>query len=103
VNGCNALLADCIRDRVRPAIPQAAEWQRIGNQINSAFIFAHKASCARLYSCIAALDCEGGQPGLPMHTTMTESLKLHECGQLFIRLHNEAQRFVPGQMLKFEL
>ena len=29
-----------IASRVRPVIPQAAEWQRIGNQIDAAFIFA---------------------------------------------------------------
>jgi hypothetical protein len=26
-------VSDCIADRVRPAVPQATEWQRIGNEI----------------------------------------------------------------------
>jgi hypothetical protein len=33
-------IADCILDCIRLGIPQATEWQRIGNQINAAFIFA---------------------------------------------------------------
>ena len=31
---------DCIADRIRLAVPQATEWQRIGNQIDAAMIFA---------------------------------------------------------------
>lgn len=33
-------LADCVSDRVGFAIPQPTEWQRSGNQIDAAFIFA---------------------------------------------------------------
>jgi hypothetical protein len=33
-------VSDCVRDRIRLAIPQPTEWQRIGNQIDAAFIFA---------------------------------------------------------------
>ena len=33
-------VSDCITDRVWLAIPQPTEWQRIGNQINAAMIFA---------------------------------------------------------------
>ena len=33
-------VADCITDRIWLAIPQPTEWQRIGNQIDAAFIFA---------------------------------------------------------------
>ena len=33
-------VVDCVADRVRLAIPQATEWQRIGNQIDAAMIFA---------------------------------------------------------------
>jgi hypothetical protein len=29
-----------VAGRVRPVIPQAAEWQRFGNQIDTAMIFA---------------------------------------------------------------
>jgi hypothetical protein len=39
---CAAVLAgvaDCIAGSVWLAIPQATEWQRIGNQINAAMIF----------------------------------------------------------------
>jgi len=31
-------VTDCIGDCIRLAVPQATEWQRIGNQINAAFI-----------------------------------------------------------------
>jgi hypothetical protein len=34
---------DCIRDGTRPAIPQPTEWQRIGNQIDAACVFAGAA------------------------------------------------------------
>ena len=33
-------LADCVLDRVWLAVPQATEWQHIGNQIDAAMIFA---------------------------------------------------------------
>jgi hypothetical protein len=33
-------VADSMTWRIRFGIPQAAEWQRIGDQINAAFIFA---------------------------------------------------------------
>jgi len=33
-------VSDCIAHRVRFAIPQPTEWQRIGDQIEAAFIFA---------------------------------------------------------------
>jgi hypothetical protein len=33
-------VADCIRDSSSIAIPQPTEWQRIGDQINAAMIFA---------------------------------------------------------------
>ena len=33
-------VADCIADRVWLAIPEPAKWQRIGNQIDAATIFA---------------------------------------------------------------
>jgi hypothetical protein len=32
-------VAGCVADRVRLGIPQATEWQRIGNQIDAAMIF----------------------------------------------------------------
>jgi hypothetical protein len=31
-------VADCVADRLRPAIPQPTEWQSIGNQIKAAMI-----------------------------------------------------------------
>ena len=31
---------DCIRDGVGIAVPETTEWQHIGNQIDTAFIFA---------------------------------------------------------------
>jgi len=41
VNGCRiARIPDCIDDRVELAVPQPPEWQRIGKQIDPAFIFA---------------------------------------------------------------
>ena len=33
-------ISACIGGRVRLAIPQPTEWQRIGNQISVAFVFA---------------------------------------------------------------
>jgi hypothetical protein len=33
-------VADCITDRIRLVIPQPTKWQRIGNQIDAAFVFA---------------------------------------------------------------
>jgi hypothetical protein len=33
-------VADCIRGGIWFAIPQPTEWQRIGNKINAAFVFA---------------------------------------------------------------
>jgi hypothetical protein len=33
-------VADCVLDRVWFAVPQPTEWQRIGNQIDAAMIFA---------------------------------------------------------------
>ena len=33
-------VADCIGNRIRFAIPQPTEWQRIGNQIEAAFVFS---------------------------------------------------------------
>ena len=33
-------VADCVVDRIRFAVPQPTEWQRIGNQIDAAMVFA---------------------------------------------------------------
>jgi hypothetical protein len=33
-------LVDCVADRVWLTVPQRTEWQRIGDQINAASIFA---------------------------------------------------------------
>ena len=33
-------LSDCARDGIRTVIPQTTEWQRIGNEIDAAMIFA---------------------------------------------------------------
>ena len=33
-------VADCVAGSVRSVIPQPTEWQRIGNQIDAAMIFA---------------------------------------------------------------
>jgi len=33
-------IADCVGDSVNIAVPQPSEWQRIGNQIDAAFVFA---------------------------------------------------------------
>src|SRR5437773_6271801 len=32
-------VADCVTDRIRLSVPQATEWQRVGNQIDAAMIF----------------------------------------------------------------
>jgi len=33
-------VVDCVADCIRLAVSQATEWQRIGNQIDAAMIFA---------------------------------------------------------------
>jgi hypothetical protein len=33
-------ISDCVADCVWLSVPQATEWQRIGNQIDAAMIFA---------------------------------------------------------------
>jgi hypothetical protein len=33
-------VSDCIAGRIRFAIPELTEWQRIGNQIDAALVFA---------------------------------------------------------------
>jgi hypothetical protein len=33
-------IADCVADRVWFTVPQPTEWQSIGNEIDTAFIFA---------------------------------------------------------------
>ena len=33
-------VSDCVHDGIRPGVPQATEWQRIGNQINAALVAA---------------------------------------------------------------
>jgi hypothetical protein len=38
-------LTDCVANRVLLAVPQPTEWQRIGNQIDAAFIFARGNKC----------------------------------------------------------
>ena len=40
-------VADCIRDRIRPVIPQPTEYQRFGNQIGATMIFA-RADCVNV-------------------------------------------------------
>jgi len=36
---------DCIRNGIRPAVPQPTEWQRIGNYIDAAMILSDSAIC----------------------------------------------------------
>ena len=42
-------VADCVADCIWLAVPQATEWQRIGNQIDAAFVFA-RTDCVNMYS-----------------------------------------------------
>ena len=51
-------VSDCIRDGIRLAIPQPTEWQRIGNQIGDAFIFARAAFVERGSLIASALDIQ---------------------------------------------
>ena len=44
VIGCRIRLFDCVADCVWLPIPQLTEWQRIGNQIDPAMIFARRTS-----------------------------------------------------------
>src|SRR4029453_13793411 len=41
-------VSDCIRDGIRPVMPQTTEWQHIGDEINTAFIFARGSDFVRL-------------------------------------------------------
>jgi hypothetical protein len=34
------VIVDCVADGARVAMPQPTEWQRIGDEIDAAFIFA---------------------------------------------------------------
>jgi hypothetical protein len=48
-------IPDCVARRVWFAVPQATEWQRIGNQIDAAMIFARAdfvKICTVLYPLI---------------------------------------------------
>ena len=49
-------VADCVFRRVRPVIPQAAEWQRIGNQIEAVFIFTRSHLVAIRFLCHMETD-----------------------------------------------
>jgi len=33
-------ITDCVADCILPSIPEPTEWQHIGNQVNTAMIFA---------------------------------------------------------------
>jgi hypothetical protein len=45
-------VSDCIADCVRLAVPEATEWQHIGNQIKAAFIFARADGPVSLFSVV---------------------------------------------------
>jgi hypothetical protein len=52
----------CIVDRIRLSVSQPIEWQRIGNQINAAMIFAQASRIellAGMICCIRSRDSEG--------------------------------------------
>jgi len=40
-------VADCVADRIRFAVPQPTEWQRVSDQINAAPILARRHREAR--------------------------------------------------------
>jgi len=42
-------VADCVRDGIRRAIPQPTKWQRIGDEIEAAMIFA-RADFVKVHS-----------------------------------------------------
>jgi hypothetical protein len=54
-------VSDCVAGRIRPGVPQSPEWQRAGDQIDAAMIFArsdfvnvhemHTGSLHRLVRC----------------------------------------------------
>ncbi len=40
-------IADCVAYSTRPGVPQPTQWQRIGDQIDAAMIFAQRGRDAR--------------------------------------------------------
>ena len=40
MSGGELRVSDCVADRIRLAVPQPTEWQRIGDQIDTASILA---------------------------------------------------------------
>ncbi len=59
MNGCDFSIANCAAGRVWLAIPQATEWQRVGNQIDTAFIFARAEVVNVLCELVIAPDRRG--------------------------------------------
>jgi|SRR5215468_1608033 len=55
-------LACTVADRIRSAIPEPAEWQRIGNQVNAAFI----AAWADFVNVLNRFHCEDHQQHAPL-------------------------------------
>jgi hypothetical protein len=48
-------VADCVVDRIRFAVPQPTEWQRIGNQIDAAMVFA-RSDFASVQHPVSAIE-----------------------------------------------
>jgi len=44
-------VSDCIADRIRLAIPQPTKWERIGDQINAAFIVT-RSDFVKVFDCL---------------------------------------------------
>jgi hypothetical protein len=46
-------VADCVRDRVRPVIPEATEWQHVADKINATMILARADFVFNVRLCLA--------------------------------------------------
>ena len=64
-------VADCITDRIRLVIPQPTKWQRIGNQIDAAFVFA-RADFVKVHRIFFAMLQRDGANGGARLTLWTE-------------------------------
>jgi hypothetical protein len=53
VNGWVLRVPDCIRDGIRAVVPQRAEWQHIGNQIDAAMMLRR---AAQPFNCFRRLE-----------------------------------------------
>jgi len=69
-----------IHDDIRPGVPQPTEWQRIGNQIKAAMIFAFRAPWA---------DARTWLEPHQILVSLCKALFLDDAGNIFLQRGNE--------------